>query len=930
MIILAPKYCIFILIFQVEGFDRDLGFNGDLLYVISDGDYDSVFKLDTISGELFVDGELDRERTSDYLLNITVQDQGSPSPKFASKLLHIIVTDVNDNAPQFLKSTFSFFFPENTPKGTPVVKLNASDPDIGVQGEVTYYLEPTSSSSHFHLDSVSGTLSLAKPLDRESQEFYDMTVKAEDNDPDLPLASYAHVRVRVLDVNDVEPQFSSKTYHIKAREDLPIGTVVGSVQAYDPDLYQGGFVKYSLKHDDHHQFMIDDASGVIRLKKRLNFEAKQLYNLTVKATDEGSPPLTSFASVYIKVLDVNENQHPPRFDRFFVKTAVPENMPINSLVATVTAKDADAVRMVDSEDAKISYSIKGGSGIGDFFIDDKGRIKTLTVLDRELQESFWLSIIAQDHGTAPLASRLDVFIKVLDMNDNVPMTIKPVYHVEVRENSKPWTPIVQLEASDNDASEDQMITFEIISGNPQSLFTLDEISGQISTTIRSLDREAQAEHLLEILVSDQGQPPLNSTTRVIVNVLDENDNKPEFLERFQKVTLLVDEDVRLDTAIKDMQNDDQSILDNDPNGSLTDMDQDMLDDFVSNFEDDSEQQPWESFNDSDLNKAHPLFRPLAYDRDRGSNGKLKYSLKASQPGLFQICPSSGMMYSSRPIYDPEASFEILVKAADSGSKELFSLSRISLDMHPRASSNESSHSPRVLEKSSRIQIFETDPIGHLVTLVHADDKDGDEIFFSITEGDPNHDFYINPNMGNLVVGQPLNSSRNNFYNLTISVTDGNEITKANVIIDVLGVSMSRPQFDSDIIEVEVIENEPEGYLVTKIELRRNTNGEQHKQPSVTYSFQGAQHPGSISLFKIHPTSGEITLRERLDMERMREHVLIVVIKDNLSDLQNWAKLVIHVLDDNDHEPRFLADLIQTRLKADAELGSSVVQVQGMY
>ena len=85
--------------------------------MISDGDYDSVFKLDTFSGELFVDGALDREQTSDYLLNITVQDQGSPIPKSASKLLHIIVKDENDNAPQFLKSTFSFFFPENTPKG---------------------------------------------------------------------------------------------------------------------------------------------------------------------------------------------------------------------------------------------------------------------------------------------------------------------------------------------------------------------------------------------------------------------------------------------------------------------------------------------------------------------------------------------------------------------------------------------------------------------------------------------------------------------------------------------------------------------------------------------------------------------------------------------------------------------------------------------
>ena len=103
--------------FQVNGYDRDLGFNGDLLYVISNGDFDSVFKIDTFTGELFVDAQLDREATTDYLLNITVQDQGSPNSKAVSKLLHIIIEDVNDNAPQFIKSSFSFFFPENTPKG---------------------------------------------------------------------------------------------------------------------------------------------------------------------------------------------------------------------------------------------------------------------------------------------------------------------------------------------------------------------------------------------------------------------------------------------------------------------------------------------------------------------------------------------------------------------------------------------------------------------------------------------------------------------------------------------------------------------------------------------------------------------------------------------------------------------------------------------
>ena len=242
-------YICIISAFQVNGYDRDLGFNGDLLYVISNGDFDSVFKIDTLTGELFVDAQLDRETTTDYLLNITVQDQGSPRSKAVSKLLHIIIEDVNDNAPQFLKSSFSFFFPENTPKGTPVITLNASDPDLGLNGEIKYNLEPSDSSEDFQLNSQTGLLSVASELDRETKEFYDLTIKAEDSagpiNGQLPLASYAMVRVRVLDVNDVEPQFTSKIYKLKAREDLPLGTVIGSVQALDPDLYQGGNVKVS-------------------------------------------------------------------------------------------------------------------------------------------------------------------------------------------------------------------------------------------------------------------------------------------------------------------------------------------------------------------------------------------------------------------------------------------------------------------------------------------------------------------------------------------------------------------------------------------------------------------------------------------------------------------------------------------------------------
>lgn len=148
---------------------------------------------------------------------------------------------------------------------------------------------------------------------------------------------------------------------------------------------------------------------------------------------------------------------------------------------------------------------------------------------------YWLTVYAEDHGAVPLSSRLEVYVEVLNVNDNVPLTAEPVYYPSVAENSPAGTPVVTLTADDADVPDegdaDPTITFTIVSGNPQSLFAIDPSSGLVTTTARALDREAQAEHVLEVLVNDNGVPPLNSTTRVVVAVTDENDNRPRFLER---------------------------------------------------------------------------------------------------------------------------------------------------------------------------------------------------------------------------------------------------------------------------------------------------------------------------------------------------------------------------------------------------------------
>ena len=497
------------ILLQAHAEDQDLGYNGDLVYVISDGDRDAAFQINMTTGLVSVLSGLDREKTSDYNLTITACDQGSPQ-KCTSILSRVIVLDQNDNPPVFMKSAFSFFYPENTPNGTPVVTLNATDLDSGIYGQVTYILE--TQTADFSLNSKTGALMVSRELDRETKEFYDLTIRAVDGDLNLPLSAYANVRIRILDVNDVAPIFTAKKYVVKAREDLPVGSVVGFVDASDPDLYQGGQISFSIDGGpEPDTFHIDKLSGAVKIRKELDYESKQVYNLTIIAVDGGSPSLVSMATFIVEILDVNENTHPPIFDSFYVEAAVPENMPIGSLVTKVGAKDFDKE---GSDDSRISYSIRAGDGLNSFNIDDSGNIVTSVMLDREYKKYYWLTVYAMDHGASPLFSKLEIFIEILNINDNIPLSLFPVYFPAIMENSKPSTPIVTLEAFDGDSDTHQQLVYEIISGDPQSLFSINPVTGQILTTTRKLDRETVSEHILEVRITDNGQPSLNSVTQV--------------------------------------------------------------------------------------------------------------------------------------------------------------------------------------------------------------------------------------------------------------------------------------------------------------------------------------------------------------------------------------------------------------------------------
>lgn len=349
---------------RIKARDRDLGYNGKLIFGISGGDQDSVFRIDPETGDLKVIGYLDREREYQYIINISVYDLGKPQ-KGVSRLLPITVLDVNDNPPKFIKPLGSYRIIENASNGTVVCKLNATDADSGEFSKIKYFL--VTDTDDFTVDVLSGIVSVSNNLDRERQSVYELKVRSKDNGG---LYSDALIMINVDDVNDNAPQFGLTAFNVKVREDVPKGTVVSIINADDPDLGAGGTIKYSIldegELDDF--FKIDALTGTLRTCKILDFEERQIHQLVVRAADGGSPSLVTDVTVTIEIIDVNENIHPPTFDDFVLEGSVKENQPVSTKVFTVRATDADPPGM----DSRITYSIRGGDGMGYFTINNEG------------------------------------------------------------------------------------------------------------------------------------------------------------------------------------------------------------------------------------------------------------------------------------------------------------------------------------------------------------------------------------------------------------------------------------------------------------------------------------------------------------------------------------------------------------------------------
>ncbi|MBZ3882355.1 Protocadherin Fat 3 [Sciurus carolinensis] len=497
--------------------DRDTSdINRQVSYHITGGNPRGRFALGLVQSEwkVYVKRPLDREEQDIYFLNITATD----GLFVTQAMVEVTVSDVNDNSPVCDQSAFTALFPEDIPSNKIILKVSAKDADIGSNGDIRYSLYG-SGSNEFFLDPESGELKTSSLLDRERVPAYNLIARATDGGGRF---CQSNIHLILEDVNDNPPLFSSDHYNTCVYENTATKALLTRVQAVDPDIGINRKVVYSLADSANGFFSIDSSSGIIVLEQHLDREQQSSYNITVRATDQSpGQSLSSFATVTITVLDINDN--PPVFERRDYLVTVPEDTSPGTQVLAVFATSKDI-----GTNAEITYLIRSGNEQGKFRINPKtGGISVSEILDYELCRRFYLVVEAKDGGTPALSAAATVSINLTDVNDNPPKFSQDVYSAVISEDALVGDSVILLIAEDVDSQPNAQIHFSIVSGDRDNEFAVDPVLGLVKVK-KKLDRERVSGYSLLVQAIDSGVPAMSSTATVNIDISDVNDNSPVF------------------------------------------------------------------------------------------------------------------------------------------------------------------------------------------------------------------------------------------------------------------------------------------------------------------------------------------------------------------------------------------------------------------
>nr|XP_019819070.1 PREDICTED: protocadherin beta-10-like [Bos indicus] len=513
--------------FQLErAQDSDGGLNGIQNYTINPNSFFHIKISGSDEGiiypELVLDRTLDREKQQEFSLTLTALDGGLP-PRSGATNIHIVILDVNDNAPQFSQAIYVTQTPENSPVGSFIAKVSAEDADSGIYADISYSFFDASEDilTTFHINPFSGEIILRLLLDYELVKSYKINIQAIDGGG---LSSKCTVLVEVLDTNDNAPELiiSSLSNHVV--ENSP-ETALAVFRIKDRDSGENG--KTVCFIPDHLPFLLKPSVEnfyILMTEGALDRESQAEYNITITVTDMGTPRLKTEHNITVLVSDVNDNA--PAFTQTSYTLWVRENNSPALHIGSVSATDTDA-----GANAQVTYSLLPppdplvplASLVS--INPDNGHLFALTSLDYEALRAFEFRVGATDRGSPALSSQALVRVLVADANDNAPFVLYPLQNASapctelVPRAAEPGYLVTKVEAVDGDAGQNAWLSYQLLKATEPGLFGVWAHNGEVRTARLLSERDAPKQRLV-VLVKDNGEPPLSASVTLHVLLVD--------------------------------------------------------------------------------------------------------------------------------------------------------------------------------------------------------------------------------------------------------------------------------------------------------------------------------------------------------------------------------------------------------------------------
>lgn len=877
----------------------------DIKYKIVAGDDDGLFKAEEIVVGDFCFLRIKTRSSNSAVLNREVRDiytltveatESTYDNKARTKVL-IQVLDTNDLKPLFYPASYHVQIKEDTPIKSSLVRVSATDADIG--SNANFYYSFTTRSHPFAVDPFTGTVSLVKRLNASQRDRYELTVLAEDRTKKISgVQKFGNVATVVVSVQKVTEGFTLIT-PISAADPQTDETVSVNVKMEPKEKEKTASLSV-VEGDPVKTFEIvpsalRDGGFELVSTKRIDWSKNPFgLNISLQAKDRSNPlSLTEIKNVHI----LPPQSEPVKFEQERYRVTLSEFSPPQSHVVRVS---------VGQNVKNIIFSIKENPDSKKFKISAKtGVIATTQFLDFEKQSHYEFDVTV-NNGEAVTRVTVDV----IDENNNAPSFTLPSYQASLAENVPIGTSILAVSAIDFDKDNNGFVTYAIANTSPVP-FTIDPLTGVIST-FDEFDYELMKRwYHLRIWASDSGSPfSRASECSVTITMTNVNDNVPVF-ERVA-CNASIPRDFAVGESIAEM-----SVLD------LDELQQIMY--------------TIESGNDDGLFAIDPVSGTIKLAKAIPSN----YADTDNSLYILKITATDGK-YNSDP---NTVTVRITAKGTDTTTycedtgitKQLTEKLIESFKPSLTVKDNElisdvhiiNRHSPKfVTGTQSSIDIREDFALNGSVLHFNATDNDSGfngKLVYAISSGNEDGCFTIDVNTGDLKVICALDREQKEFYILNITVYDLGSPQMATwklLAVSVLDANDNPPLFSQPRYIVRIPEDtevDKSIFKVNAVDFDADDNGA-FKYSLLTFT----------DLFKIDEFTGEVKVIGQLDRETFSQYDLKIEARDQAKQdpqLFSFADLVVVLEDINDNPPKFVPTVFKVKVPEDAPPGTVLLWVE---